>query len=165
MLTTEPHQSTQASTESTGPPRARVRRRVWPLPVAAFALCALVIWQRDARQIDWALAGIERFIPPLEAHLTQNGTLPIEYPDAESLADDDRGFTYADPEIIRWAATADRPVIIAFTRGTGLIVRPNGHAVIIYDNGGLRAVWVTNTELGKRRDAQRDLARSTSGDS
>ena len=56
-------------------------------------------------------------------------------------------FTYVGPEVVTWARTANRPVVIGWDAGNSLIGR-NGHAVVMYDGGTLRAEWLSTRDLG-----------------
>lgn len=129
--------------------RLRLGRRLVPLVLAAAALCLLVSWQRDARHIEVARARLEPYIGPLDRYLRENGTLPLVYPQypgqAVSMASGE--FTYVGTDVVAWARSANRAVVIGWDAGNSLIGR-NGHAVVMYDGGAVRADWLSTRDLG-----------------
>lgn len=140
--------------------RGRLGRRLVAFGVAGIGLCALVVWQRDARQIEAARAEMDSAVIPLVQHLRERGELPVEYPVVTGTISpvETGALRYADADIVRWAPSADRPVVIGHGRVQGLIARPNGYAVIIYDRGSLRVEWAAGDRLGPMLDEQRLLA-------
>ncbi|NOT01276.1 MAG: hypothetical protein HOP29_11680 [Phycisphaerales bacterium] len=140
--------------------RGRLARRLAAFVGAAVVLCAVVVWQRDARHIEAARAEMGALLKPLQQYLDEHAGLPAAYPDEPGTVSpiDTGAFRYADADVIRWAKTAGRPVVIAHGRSQGLIARPNGYAVIVYDRGTLRVDWMPGSRLGPSLDEQRSLA-------
>jgi len=140
--------------------RRRLRRGVLLLFAAAVVLCAVVVWQRDARQIEDTRQLIDRRMGPVARYLAEHGTLPYDFPKNadQDLQGKTTGFTYLEPDVIRWAMTAGQPVVIGYGHVRGLIARPDGHAVMVYDHGKLRAEWLTQSQLQDRLAKQRQAA-------
>ena len=129
--------------------RLRLGRRLVPLVLAGIVLCVLVSWQRDARHIEVARARLGPYIGPLERYLRENGTLPLVYPQypGQVLSMATGEFTYVGPDVAAWARSANRAVVIGWDAGNSLIGR-NGHAVVLYEQGAVRADWLSTRDLG-----------------
>lgn len=126
--------------------RLRLGRKLVLLVVATAALCAIVVWHRDATHIEKACERLEPHIASLQRHLDANGTLPALYEGGGAVSETTI-LRYVEPEVIRWAMIADEPVIIGQGPANSLI-RANGYAVAIYDAGELRVEWRSSRELG-----------------
>ncbi len=142
--------------------RSHLGRSFVPLIAAAVVLCVLVIWQRDRRHIEAARHRISETFEPVAAYLEAHGTLPLDFP-YDLLENPSRAFTYAEPEMIRWALRSEDPVVIGYGKGEGLIARPNGHAVMIYDKGRLRDDWLSRSALEEQLDRQQVALESGGG--
>lgn len=142
--------------------RLRLGRSLLPLLAAAVVLCAVVVWQRDARHIEAARLAINGYRVPLATYLADHDTLPLIYPHfpGQEVSDKTSSFTYIGQEVVKWARQADRPVIVGYGHVQGLIARPNGHPVIYYDKGELRVDWIAKSDLSLRLAEQRALARA-----
>ena len=142
--------------------RLRLGRSLVPLLLAAVVLCAMVVWHRDATHITKACDRIEPHLVPIRRYLAQNKMLPAVYPTYQDLGTslNPRGFTYVAEPIVRWARTADRRVLIGYGPNNGLIVRPNGHAVAIYENGAIHVEWMAVRELQQLLDEQQRLVQA-----
>ncbi len=143
--------------------RRRLGRTIAPLFIAAVALCAVVVWHRDETHIAKALERLKPYRATLQEHLDGTGSLPPRFPngsdhDAESVTP---GFRYLEPEIIAWANSAGRPVIVGLGSANGLIVRANGRAVMICDGDHVRVEWRAGHQLGPLLEQQSRLAGTT----
>lgn len=140
-------------------------RRVLPLVAAAIAICAIVVWYRDARFIEVAKGEMTEYLVPLSTYLSENGTLPLVYPHypGQEVSAKAGGFTYVEQGIVRWARRADTRAIIGYGRSRGLIALPNGRPAIVYDGGELRVEWISSRDVTARLAEQRRLATSGGG--
>ncbi len=140
--------------------RSNLGRKLIPLTTVAMLLCAVVVWQRDSTAIEAEQSRMAVHAVPIEKFLRLHGSLPPHFPrpfspDAENPH---QKFHYLDSKMIAWAQTADIPAIIGYRQGYSLIIKPNGHAVLIYDKGNLRTEWMSSREFGHAMDEQRKAA-------
>lgn len=140
--------------------RSRLSRGLVPLLIAAIVLCGVVVWLRDAKHIITATERMQPYLTPLHRHLQEHHSLPTTYPSVSWPDGSDRAdFVYADPRIIEWAQTAGRPAVIGYAaRSTGLIVRHNGRGVAVFENGQVRAEWMSGADLDRTLAEQQKLA-------
>ncbi len=143
--------------------RSRLRRSLIPLLAAAVALCAVVVWHRDATHIQKACDRLEPHLAPIRRYLARHHTLPLVYPAYPDLAPQPtpQRFRYLDKQTLNWARSAPGPTIIGYGPDNGLIVSPNGHAVAIYENGDLQVEWLPSRDLGPRLASQQARAAAT----
>ncbi len=126
------------------------------------ALCVVVVWQRDARHRQAAIAAMDVIRAPLANYLADHGELPTVYPNYPG-ANQPAGFhefTYMDPSVIKWANQDAGMAVVGYGRVQSMI-GPNGHAVILYDGKSLKSVWKSKKELGEMLAHQRQ---SSAGD-
>lgn len=157
--------ATSARRERSRRVRSRLARSLVLLIIAAVVLCVLVVWQRDNRHVDAARRRISASFAPVARYLDDHGTLPIDFPyeTGDQVPRTTEAFTYVEPEMIRWAVHSAEPVVIGYGRWQGLIASPDGHAVMMYQNGRLWADWFTPDQLNDRLAQQRTLAKAASG--
>ncbi len=135
--------------------RSRVGRRIAGLLIGGIALCTLVVYLRDAAAIKSECRHLDLLMTPVREHLEKTGRLPLRFPTDPNTKPDREDVAYVDPEVIRWSQSTDKPVLIAYLPGYGLILRSNGHAVAIFNDGEITIEWLPNKEVGPRLDAQR----------
>ncbi len=138
--------------------RARQRRQ-WVfrstamLAGIAILLSFLVTWRRDEMAADESLRLLAAPVAQLQAHLDAWGHLPAEIPEPARgsvellLSAADR--YYADQ-------TSDM-VLIGHTPPVMLHLKENGRGVILYQQGKVRAEWMTTAEFRDR--SARQMAR------
>jgi hypothetical protein len=121
----------------------------------------LVVWQRDARAIESECRHLSLLVEPVRQFYKLNRSLPLTFsaPDDDDSTGEGR-FTYVDEDVIRWAPTAKRPVLIAYARVFGLIAKPNGHAVAMFEDGSITVKWMPGAEVGPLLREQEQLARA-----
>ncbi len=160
------HRSQAASTPATLPigrsrrVRSRVGRSLVFLSLGTAVLCTIVVWHRDATFVIKSRDRITPAIAPINVYLSEHGVLPLVYPVAAALDHPpaDHGFTYVEEPVVRWARTAGRPVVVGWGKSAGLIVKPNGRAVAVLENGVVRVDWMAGRDLGRVLDQQREAA-------
>jgi len=136
--------------------RSLISRRFGMALLAGVLLCVVVVWQRDVQSIERAKSRVARHVAALNAYLASNHALPASYPPGGMIAGAEKAddFRYVSPSVIRWARTADVPVLIGYERTTGLIARPDGHAVAYYHQGAVRCEWIDGVALRPILDQQ-----------
>jgi len=137
--------------------RSRLTRSLAPLVAATVILFAAVIWIRDDRHVKASIQNLSSYMPPIESYVQRYGALPVNYPDPSRVTQTDF-FRYVDPTIIRWANGRSDPVVIAYGKGQGLIARPDGHPVAVFENGKIRVVWMTREQLNAALAEQKSKA-------
>lgn len=137
--------------------RSRLTRALAPMLAATVVLFAAVIWIRDDRHIEASMNKLSEYVGPIESYVDRFGALPVDYPDADRMAESDF-FRYVDPDVIRWANGRDDPVIIAYGKGQGLIARPDGHPVAVAERGRIKIDWMSREQLAAALERQESRA-------
>ncbi len=98
----------------------------------------------------------------LKQYFSDHGSLPesVAGLGKSSVMTPGDDFHYASAEVLGWAPHAGEPVVIGFGQRTGLILKPNGYAAIILDEGEIRVEWIPNSDVGARMERQQQKAQS-----
>lgn len=125
--------------------RARARRR-WVIRTAllllltAATLVILVMLRRDRMAMAEQLGRLELARSALQEKIKTFGTLPSAVPELKHCY-------YASNEERFYAMNTQEPVIIAYTPMVPLLLRSNGRAVLIAENGKVHAEWRPESEF------------------
>ena len=128
--------------------RARARRR-WAarttvvLSLTGILLVLTVVWRRDTDTRNSWLRFAHRSAVAVQAQLDQTGLLPADLPPAGGSY----SFHYASYYDRFYAQRVSRPVLIAISPVVPLTFRSDGRSVLIYENGKVRAAWMTIAEF------------------
>jgi len=137
--------------------RALARRR-WVFRMVSFVsitaviLCFIVAWRRDTLVVGNQIRALSEAVTGIQATLDEIGRLPAEVP---GLRHTPLAYYATDAERY-YAINVDAPVILAAMPRISLLLGEDGHAVIVHEQGEVRAEWMSATdyERAKRRQDQ-----------
>jgi hypothetical protein len=128
--------------------RRRVIRSTATLLFTAVVLCLFVIWGRDRSTSAAVLKSVDPAVNDLRQRMRTLGALPASLPELGIK------LPYASNAERFYAMNSKDPVIIAYTSPVNLLLRQNGRAVIVYQNGKIWSEWLSEGEFLKRLQAQ-----------
>jgi hypothetical protein len=141
--------------------RGRLVRVAAMLSLAAIVFCVLVVWQRDTRLRNLALAWADDVRQLLQAHLDEHAILPLEFPDKDLIDVSLLEMRYPTADEI--PRLKDKPgpyVVIAGPRRGMITPDASGCAALIYEQGKIRVEWLTRPDIEREREIRRNLVRS-----
>lgn len=141
--------------------RLRARRRwvAWTgttLILSSLLVFLFVIWRRDNTTREDRVRAMQPLVTALQARVGELGRLPASVPEMQNVV----GLRYASAQERFYAQHTDTPVLIASGLEGHLILGGDGAAVIVYEAGTLRAMWMSQRELDRKLEAQREALRA-----
>lgn len=137
--------------------KADVRRR-WvirtslTLALSSVLLTLVVVVQRDRSTVAEFTRSLDRSASALQTIVNSLGRLPLAAPESLSKA----GLSYASAVQIEFARRTDQPVIVAATAKRSLLLGEDGHGVLIYEKGKVRAAWLPRPRFVAEYVAQQE---------
>lgn len=127
-----------------------VFRMVAVLTVIAVCLCFLVMLRRDQLTVTLQVHELEKPVAALQARIDELGRLPAY---VSELDKSKLGFYVSDSDR-DYAIQASGQVIIAAKLPIELLLSENGRAVVIYENGKVKATWMTVSQYDEASAGQ-----------
>jgi len=140
-----------------------VARTFTTLVVLAILLITALTVRRDRMYRRHLMDLLEVCVNRLNEQLAVNPYLPVAWP-LDNLPDRIRSdfaqrFEYAQDAIRDFARVRNAPTIIAWSHVLPIVLGADGRAVAVYENGRVRAAWMTEAEFDRHMAEQEEALR------
>ncbi len=133
--------------------RRALRRQLLMLLVGTCLLVAFIVWLGDMRRQQWAMKQSRWYATQLLARSGEFRVLPLNlFVDVvqdvpEELKAQAKPFSYLSREQARLLSKSSSLLMVAWSKPVHRVITTDGRAVVTYDEGSIRPVWIKLKEF------------------